>query len=124
MNLTQAEEEMMRNKMCEADGGFWCNATVDYDQINSFGFPGVHGHNAKYKHHQTRHIVAVQSDDEEDLVQPPIQKLMQKPTVNPVTGEKISVPKPVALKKADQDKKVKEELSKMKPKPKPQPKPV
>ena len=49
---------------------------------------------------------------------------MQKPTVNPVTGEKISVPKPVALKKADQDKKVKEELSKMKPKPKPQPKPV
>ena len=51
MNLTQAEEEMMRNKMCEADGGFWCNATVDYDQINSFGFPGVHGHNAKYKHH-------------------------------------------------------------------------
>ena len=28
MNLTYAEEEMMRNKMCEAEGGFWCNQTV------------------------------------------------------------------------------------------------
>ena len=25
MNLSQAEEEMMRNKMCDAEGGFWCN---------------------------------------------------------------------------------------------------
>ena len=43
MNLSQAEEEMMRNKMCEAEGGFWCNQTVDYARSN-FGFPGFGKH--------------------------------------------------------------------------------
>ena len=40
MNLSQAEEEMMRHKMCDAEGGFWCNQTVDYERSN-FGFPGI-----------------------------------------------------------------------------------
>ena len=30
-NLSHAEEEMMRHKMCDAEGGFWCNQTVDYN---------------------------------------------------------------------------------------------
>ena len=40
--MSQAEEEMMRHKMCDAEGGFWCNQTVDYDKSN-FGFPGIFG---------------------------------------------------------------------------------
>ena len=46
MNLSQAEEEMMRNKMCDAEGGFWCNQTVNYEKSN-FGFPGLFGGNKK-----------------------------------------------------------------------------
>ena len=51
MNLSQAEEEMMRNKMCDTEGGFWCNQTVDYKKSN-FGFPGFgkkHTHKKKAK---------------------------------------------------------------------------
>ena len=42
---------MMRQKMCDAEGGFWCNQTVDYKQSN-FGFPGFgkkHNHKKKAK---------------------------------------------------------------------------
>lgn len=81
MNLTQAEEEMMRMRMCDVDGGFWCNQTVDYSTQSNFGFPGLGG--GKKKKNKKKKPVPPKAPEVAEKTKLDGQKLLSQPASVP-----------------------------------------